>query len=428
MTDITPIRLAVADDIDAKSLVKNLTENDNGSQSGKIKIGYKSYTVSVSDTGEVNVQRKLGFFGRIFIRNSHTATAVRLEKKIADLLKTNEYALIKNSNTQLKNIISNSGGKKDIEVASYGMKNNRIMLMSSGINVDAANKNRNVDSISFNTIDTYNGMIGINTETLRPRNYEATMKAIASGNMKIHDSEYDSYDKGQVKKWNEFLARPENMDKINIPKKLFSYMHQDPNAVDGNEKTTGWKAAFKRNPQEALKQFVLKNISYGRGKITDAEANFLAEKLNKYVEFFNNGKGTPKRRQEYMNHFFKDEKWHLPGSDRSPDDLKNLFENVIVYSTFRQTSKLGIDFFREQKVPVMFQFSGHNARSLEGEGNAKITGENFWKNSVSGENGGSSITNSELRHINRILAQENLDQADSYKAGIYLAAGGHADK
>ena len=191
MTDITPIKLAVADDISSGSLVKNLTENDNGSQSGKIKIGYKSYTVSVSDTGEVNVNRKLGFFGRIFIRNSHTATAVRLEKKIADLLKTNEYALIKNSNTQLKNIISNSGGKKDIEVASYGMKNNRIMLMSSGINVDAANKNRNVDSISFNTIDTYNGMIGINTETLRPRNYEATMKAIASGNMKIHDSEYD---------------------------------------------------------------------------------------------------------------------------------------------------------------------------------------------------------------------------------------------
>ncbi len=428
MTDITPIKLAVADDIDAKSLAKNLTDNGNGSQSGKIKIGYKSYTISVSDTGEVNVQRKLGFFGKIFIRNSRTNTAVRLENKIANLLKTNEYALVKNSNTQLKNIISNSGGKKNIEVANYGMKKNRIMLLNSGINVDAAKKNRNVDSISFNTIDTYNSMIGITSIKLRPVNYEATMKSIASGSIKVKNVDDDGYDKEQVKKWNQFLARPENMDKINIPKKLFNYMHQDPNAADGNEKTTGWKAAFRRNPQEALKQFVLKNLPYGSGRVTDAEADFLAGKFNKFIEFYNNGKGTPQRRQEYINHFFKAEKWQLPDSSRTPEELRGLFENVIIYSTFRQTSKLGIDFFREQKVPVMFQFSGHNARSLEGEGNAKITGENFWKNSVSGEYGGSSITNSELRHINRILAQEQLDQANSSKAGIYLAAGGHGDK
>ncbi len=142
MTDITPIKLAVADDISSASLAKNLTENENGSLSGKIKIGYKSYTVSVSDTGEVNVNRKLGFFGRIFIKNSHTATAIRLENKIAELLKTNEYAMVRNANTQLKNIISNSGGKKDIEVANYGLKDNRIALVSSGINVDAAKKTR----------------------------------------------------------------------------------------------------------------------------------------------------------------------------------------------------------------------------------------------------------------------------------------------
>ena len=218
------------------------------------------------------------------------------------------------------------------------------------------------------------------------------------------------------------------MEKINIPKKLFSYMHQDPNAVDGNEKTTGWKAAFRRNPQEALKQFVLKNLPYGSGKVTDAEADFLAGKLNKFIEFYNNGKGTPQQRKDYINHLFKAEKWQLPGSKQTPESLRGLFENVIIYSTFRQTSKLGIDFFREQNVPVMFQFSDNKGKSLEGEGNARITGENFWKNNESGENGGSSITNSELRHINRILAEEHLDQTHSSQAGIYLAAGGHANK
>ena len=421
MTDITPIKLAVADDIRSASLAKNLTENENGSLSGKIKIGYKSYTVSVSDTGEVNVNRKLGFFGRIFIRNSHTAPAIRLENKIAELLKTNEYAMVRNANTQLKNIISNSGGKKDIEVANYGLKDNRIALVSSGINVDAAKKNKNVDSVSFNTIDTYNAMIGIKGANLMSDKYEKTMNAIVSG-IKIKDADDDGYDKAQVKKWNEFLARPENMAKINIPKKLYNYMHQDPNAVDGNTKTTGWKAAFRKNPDEALKQFVLKNIPYGHGRLSDDETQFLAGKLKEFVEIFNS------ERHNSLQSFYKSGNWKLSGSEKTPHDLRELFENVLVYSTFRQTSKLGINFFREQKVPVMFQFSDNKGNSLEGEGNAKIIGESFWKNSESSDHGGSSITNSELRHINRILVQENLDLTHSSEAGIYLAAGGHEDK
>ncbi|MBQ3681462.1 MAG: hypothetical protein II922_00080 [Succinimonas sp.] len=426
MTDITPIKLAVADDIRAGSLAKNLTENENGSLSGKIKIGYKSYTVSVSDTGEVNVNRKLGFFGRIFIRNSHTATAIRLENKIAELLKTNEYAMVRNANTQLKNIISNSGGKKDIEVANYGLKDNRIVLVSSGINVDAAQKNKNVDRVSFNTIDTYNAMIGIKGANLTSDKYEKTMNAIVSG-IKIKDADDDGYDKAQVKKWNEFLARPENMAKINIPKKLYNYMHQDPNAVDGNTKTTGWKAAFRKNPDEALKQFVLKNIPYGHGRLSDDETQFLAGKLKEFVEIFNS-EGTSEERHNSLQSFSKSGNWKLSGSEKTPHDLRELFENVLVYSTFRQTSKLGINFFREQKVPVMFQFSDNKGNSLEGEGNAKIIGESFWKNSESSDHGGSSITNSELRHINRILVQENLDLTHSSEAGIYLAAGGHEDK
>lgn len=426
MTDITPIKLAVADDISSGSLAKNLTENENGSLSGKIKIGYKSYTVSVSDTGEVNVNRKLGFFGRIFIRNSHTATAIRLENKIAELLKTNEYAMVRNANTQLKNIISNSGGKKDIEVANYGLKNNRIALVRSGINVDAAQKNKNVDRVSFNTIDTYNAMIGIKGANLTSDKYEKTMNAIVSG-IKIKDADDDGYDKAQVKKWNEFLARPDNMAKINIPKKLYNYMHQDPNAVDGNTKTTGWKAAFRKNPDEALKQFVLKNIPYGHGRLSDDETQFLAGKLKEFVEIFNS-EGTPEERHNSLKSFYKSGNWKLPGSEKTPHDLRELFENVLVYSTFRQTSKLGINFFREQKVPVMFQFSDNKGNSLEGEGNAKIIGESFWKNSESSDHGGSSITNSELRHINRILVQENLDLNHSSDAGIYLAAGGHEDK
>lgn len=421
MTEINSIKLRNVEDLSSNALVKNLVENENGSMSGKIKVGYKTYLVNVSDTGKVDVHRKLGFFGRLFIRNSHTATSCRFEKKIADLISTNEYAIAKNSQTELKNIIRNSGNKKTVEVANYGMKGNRITLVGSGVVEDLSKKTPG-KTVVLNTIDEYNKRIGIGPNTLITENHEKTMNSIASGKFKPNEDEDGNYPEEKLKLWGKFLARPENMEKINIPKKLFRYLHQDPGADGGIQKTTGWKAAFRQNPTQALKQFVMKNLPFGSGKPTDAEISFLADKLRQYVEIYNdNNRDT---RQQKLNSFFKSRNWKLGGTNKTPAEMKVAFENVIVYSTFRQTSKLGIDFFREQNVPVLFQFSDHKGTSLAGGGKEKIVNENFWKNNEAGENGGSSITNSELRHINKILQNEQVDDKNSSQAGIYLASGG----
>ncbi len=153
--------------------------------------------------------------------------------------------------------------------------------------------------------------------------------------------------------------------------------------------------------------------------------------MKKFAEISVEETKTQEQRQKVSNDFHDfyrvDDKWKLEGSDKTPEVLKNIFDNVLAYSTFRQTSKLGIDFFREQKVPVLFQFSDNKGRSLAGEGKNKIINEDFWKTSKhEGEKPitGSSITNSELRHVNKILQNQNLDEKTSSQAGIYLASGG----
>ena len=57
-----------------------------------------------------------------------------------------------------------------------------------------------------------------------------------------------------------------------------------------------------------------------------------------------------------------------------------MVQDIIMYATFRQTSKLGLSFFKEQGVPVMLQYSDNRLKSLRGAGFNSIINENSWKN------------------------------------------------
>ncbi len=83
-------------DLKADEIVANMTDvqNKDGSSSktGKVKIGRKTYNITMStDDSRINVSRKYGFFGTLFGLNRHTKTAIALENKIKELVKTNDY-------------------------------------------------------------------------------------------------------------------------------------------------------------------------------------------------------------------------------------------------------------------------------------------------------------------------------------------------
>ncbi|MBP3848859.1 MAG: hypothetical protein J6D22_03830, partial [Pyramidobacter sp.] len=350
----------------------------------------------------------------------------------------NSFQIISSNRAKLNEIIAENEDKKIIEVADYGLKPNRELVKDSKLvkNINAEMLDEDEDQprkINFNKIDGYNTVIGIVPKSLDIRTLPGTLKKIANGTLEISKavSNGSQYGLNRVQEWKNFLARPEVLEKINIPAKLYKYLHLEPGHAPA--KKSGWEASFAADKDLALKQFVLKNLPYSQKDVSEESIDLVVGKIKEYVEIFHM-EDSPEKTQK-LDDFFKKENWFGPEdqieldkdiAERGEDagkakfnsrpletrNLYNLFTNIFVFSTFRQTSKLGLDFFREQGVPVMFQYSDYNGKSLKGR-EGEIRGENFWKNGyqvVKNKGvGGSAITHSELRHVFRLIDKSAQD-------------------
>ena len=217
----------------------------------------------------------------------------------------------------------------------------------------------------------------------------------------------------------------------------------------------GWKKDFKMNPDQALRNFVIKNLS--PKVVTEAGANdetidMLCAKLKEYVAIYNMEDGAEKKAK--MEEFLKFENWPCTNEDKAringlindsidavakeknmPVDnarrtygkkIKerayqgspsrallnlssyNLFTNVLMYATFRQTSKIGLDFFKGQGKPILFHTSHRDLTDFGDTG--WILNENHWKTGQMDQNNiGSEITHSEVRHANKLIQRYGND-------------------
>lgn len=93
--------------------------------------------------------------------------------------------------------------------------------------------------------------------------------------------------------------------------------------------------------------------------------------------------------------------------------LFNLFRNVLSYAFFRQTSKLGLEFFRNKGTPVMFQFADYAGKSYLGRED-DLRRPEAWRNGEDTDEfrqtGGSPITNSEMRRAMKINSADSLNR------------------
>jgi len=447
MSDIN-LNLKSVADLKAIDVVDKLSEG-NELKSGKIKIKGKTYNMSVIKEGaeqSINVTREYtGWFANF--RNKHctknTHTAINFSRHLKTVLDSREYAVVGNSYHTLLEIAKNDKtNRRNIEVADYGLAPNRKLLSSQKVAqvVNSRLAAMNIQkTVSLNMIDTYNNLGGFTYSSLNINNYADTMQRVENG-LKIDNKKFNhlhhTVDKEQLKKYHNFLSKPENLEKINIPKKLYNYLHQDE-PLKATDKQTGWKAEFKRNPDEALKNFVIKNTHFAyRGNkelilkslplIKDYVAIMIIKdqqkRDEKLIELAQDerwlDKQEKKKHDEKIKQIIKKYKatpqqaktaYAKAHSLKEDSKLFRFVNSVICYATFRQTSKLGLEFFRGEKVPVMFQFSDFFQKDLEGEEYQKIEEDKFWNQSKLNEDGaGSAITHSELRKVAR-MRRENLD-------------------
>ena len=298
-----------------------------------------------------------------------------------------------------------------------------------------------------------------------PDQYGATMKKIASGtltvNEKMLDNERYTVEREDLEKWRTYISKPEIAEKIDIPKKLHAYLNQPEGASAEDANLVGWKKDFKMNPDQALRNFVIKNLPSSTLKVGGASEESIAfqcDRIKEYVAIYNMKDGAEK--DEKMKAFLKYENWphtkvdektlnnmiaplikakaqeaNMPireawkrfGKEIRDNFIKNnpqeavksnasyrTFANIIMYATFRQTSKLGLDFFKSQNTPILFHMSHRNLTDF---GDIDwIKGENHWKSGqIDPTYAGSEITHSEVRHANKLVEQyggEGTDGAD----------------
>lgn len=468
--------------LSAVNLVEKLRTGtgDQLKNEGSIRIGSETYKVTyVPDEKGVNqLQMKRNYTGFLvgrflnwWHRNDLTTQphAVELTNKVNDMMKSTEYKLVRNTYDKLMAIANATTGDENgvIEVGNYGHSEPRKMIRDLKV-VDAVNRTLQAQgthkSIRLNKIDTYNTYLGITTTNMLPEKYGELMSKIANNRLtpsqKVmnHKSNQDlTVETEDLQRWRTFIARPEIAAKIDIPKKLYGYLHQpEGQGDDGN--LVGWKKDFKLNPDTALRHFVIKNLPQScmkSGLLDDNMITALCNKLREYVEAYNEPNAS--RRNEKMKAFFNPDTWPLAPDEKATIEQKiddalvksaldqkkdvnhvrnkygerfkagwianhgadallenalsyRIFANILTYSTFRQTSKLGLDFFKEQGKPVLFHMSN---RDLTDFGNVdQILGENHWKTGnghLDQTYGGSEITHSEVRHADKLVRQYNND-------------------
>ncbi len=433
--DITPGRLAV-----------NFEDQRGRLQSGAITVNGERFNVSFASNGAATVKKDFeGFFGGIrsfFL--GHTARAQEIERKMNSIILANggrDFKIVSNSNAYLANVIRNSQVTGRLEVANYGISRNRKMLENASL-IAALNEKYAASTgktLFFNKIDDYNALSGINPESFSPMNFAGTIEKIRTNSLgQDPNVSTNDFDMEKVAAWKAFLARPENVEKIDIPGKL----HRLMNLPQGHQaaKETGWEATFANAPdkEEALAQFVLKNLPKSAKDISPDEFKDLCSRVKQFADLSAMEAGLEK--DEAMKDFFRRENWlgkkemdklqeireeyaDVPDEDRldywkSQTEIQNtekyvLFSNIYTNAMFRQTSKMGLEFFREQKIPVLFQYADYTGRSMEGRFNSEVRKEALKTglDDVRGS-GGSPITYSEMRRAAKISKAASAETPD----------------
>ena len=436
------VTIASSKDLRSIDVVDQFRDDNKNFKDGLIRLNGKAYRVSFSKEGDqsfVKVEREYrGLFAAF--RNKHsnknTVHARELAQRFKTILDSKEYKLVRNNYDKLMAIAQSSGTKTRVEVADYGFRDNRDIVKNQGV-VEAVNRKLEQQgsdkTIVLNKIDTYNTLSQITVQSLSMRNYAQTMDLLHNKGLKFDKNLYEqlrhTVDDQHLKEYFKFICDPKNVEKIDIPKKIWSYMHQNAEP-DPSGKQTGWKADFRRNPEQALRNFVIKNMSRNSNR-SDEFIGKVTQRFKEFLEISNIQ--DPAERKSRMGEFLKPEKWltekqindykqkvmdYADDHDLSYEQAlerygkkhdilygSSLFvsmQNVLTVSTFRQTSKLGLDFFHKQKVPVLFQYADYSQKDLTGEGMQRIKNESHWKEGRIDENTvGSPITHSEMRYAQR---------------------------
>ena len=398
--------------------------NLGGDQKALITVNRNTFKVSVRAGGEVSVDFKGGFFNvlrgktreRLIDRIKSQVEAWKTATAAPDA-KTLKATVAGNTEKALGTVFAPEPGTGKIdahgaEVAVYGFANVR------SDNYESFQKH----NVKYSMIDDYNAGIGFSPKNLILSRFSKRLDEIRNGTCTFRP-EISGIPEEKLNDWMHFLQRPENMKKLDILGRLQEYVGIGDKHSKADKKLTGWKGEFARmGSQRALEAFVRKNIpgdrlvqeldEGGPFQLTDAHVKVLAKALYYLATDFA-GKESDANINGSIVQAAEDVGMEL--TEEQVLALNETLDSVVVSAFFRQTSKLGLDFFRENKTSVMFYWTNYQGQSMPDD-NRAVTGR-WWKDPGASikDHYGASITFSEMRHVQKMMQQEQdaLPGADS---------------
>ncbi len=396
--------------IDVSAFVEKET---NKLQNGTIRLGNSIYNVKF-DKGNVNVKFK-NWFLNLFNRNRSN----EIKTKLLSKLKADKFVV-----TESFNFAKKEGAKPGVkQIVLYGMSEVRQV---GKVAIDQANeelKKEGHQGFKATTIDTYNASINIewNNVTKDPITMFSSIREGTIGN---NMSEEDINGYGEVidletrTEWKQFLQ--DNADKVDIFKKIGKFINEGTQVQGKHSKKTGWASQVRKyGIDDTIKGFILKQMS------PDARNKILKfGPLDKYVEIMkecaqkaNEGTLTKEAYNQILDKAFPHHKEKFNKYDHHDDFyFRRDFGEVITNAFFRQTSKLGLEFFQSKGIKVAFQWSNKEGLNMNKEANKAELHNKWWldKNYEKKQNKSKygSITYSEMRHVERLtkkLGEKNMN-------------------
>ena len=350
---------------------QDLDQATRSNQGFQIKGKHFKYTITKNATGGVHVAFKSPWYMTKGQRQTAATKALGLEIAVrarsnhftqVDVVPTDKANLVGTAlNTQLQKLTNE---RKDREVAVYGKA-----LRSE---VQDSLKAQGIKPV---TIDKYNEMCGIGWNEAHPVLVDGLLTKLRNGTLSTNLPPQNQVSNDRRQQWAEYLEK--NVDRLDVMAKCRTLAQLQ----DGGDK---------------LAQFLVKNCPPEKMQIgLEAQIKSAPDRQSR----LNLIKSTPLfqemvRAGAHPNY-------------KIPDTTKGL-DSVFQTAFFRTTSKMGVEFFASQKVPIAFWTARLGAESDLTPMNPADMQMKPWKDILSRDAGGQqraeSITYSEMRYVGQLKA------------------------
>ncbi|THJ31350.1 hypothetical protein E8K88_15100 [Lampropedia aestuarii] len=411
---------------------------------GQIQVAGKVYNVSLTTDGiQVSPEKSIRNFFSMSAKSTASAVQADLRDQMQTWLEVQKPRPDENLSI-FKSVQSNIRRDKDYSVRSANENAAQTLLTAKAANVmglqlhqpvhaaygDASIRHNGTQAflantqhlqqqqqhrIQFNsiTIDTQNKIVGVDWDKFgisgvvlnngrvqhTPNTLSSMLSQIRLGTLPQSSTNLpNGYTPELSTAWTQLLQK--NVDKLDIIGRITTMRNNNNNNAQGFDADV--RALVRKNMSVSCQARLLQISGitpqqYGtmRAPTLESFARTFANALQRYEQSISNG-GTQQQAHAQAQQAFA----AYPADFQQ--ELSLHLDNIVRNAVFRQTSKLGLELYKQQGIPVVFQWRDHSGQDNSAQVRP-VNQQDWWRTGFTlGTPQVMPITMSEQRHVERL--------------------------